>query len=366
MINYPVFNCLGTPANTTPWRTPVGCASHKTEAWPGYSLTDFGKRPARPDFVRVSSQIREAAPRRPASYNKTMPKPHRRVPVALALFLGLTSSSCLYTKRVILRHGKKVTATTAPTLMTATRDELSARIATLYNAINSFEATVDMTPSIGSVYTGSITEIKDVTARVRFRKPSTILILGKYPVVRNTAFIMVSDGTDFKVSLPSKNLFEVGSNSAPRTSKNKLENLRPEDFLDSMLIQPADPSTETAARLDFVDEDNALYIYLISRKGLNGDPIPVRWVWFDRIDLSIVRQTVYDESGALVSDTRYSKWQQYNGVMFPAHIDINRPGDEYGVVLDLIDMQMNVNLTDDKFVLNQPEGSQLKVIGAPK
>ena len=295
-----------------------------------------------------------------------MPKPHRHVPVVLALFLGLTSSSCLYTKRVILRHGKKVTATTAPTLMTATRDELSARIASFYNAINSFQATVDMTPSIGSVYTGSITEIKDVTAAVRFRKPSTILILGKYPVMGNTAFTMVSDGTDFKVFLNSRNLFETGANSAPRTSKNKLENLRPEDFLDSMLIQPADPSTETASRLDFVDEDNALYIYLISRKGPNGDPIPVRWVWFDRIDLSIVRQTVYDESGALVSDTRYSKWQLYNGVMFPAHIDINRPKDEYGVVLDLIDMQMNVNLGDDKFVLNQPPDSQLKVIGAPK
>jgi outer membrane lipoprotein-sorting protein len=295
-----------------------------------------------------------------------MPNPRRRVPVALTLILGLASSSCLYTRRVILRHGKKVTATTAPTLQTATRDELSARIASFYNAINSFQATFDMTPSVGSVYTGSITEIKDVRAHVLFRKPATILILGQYPVVRNTAFTMVSDGTDFKVSLPSKNLFELGANSAPRTSKNKLENLRPEDFLASMLIQPPDPSAETAFRSDLVDEDNALYIYQIFRKAPNGDPIPVRWVWFDRIDLNIVRQTVFDESGTIVSDTRYSKWQQYNGVLFPSHIDINRPRDEYGVVLDLIDMQMNVNLTDDKFVLNQPEGSQLKVIGAFK
>jgi outer membrane lipoprotein-sorting protein len=313
-----------------------------------------------------SNCFREATPRRPASYNETMPKSHRHVPVALALFLGLTSGSCLYTKRVILRHGQKVTATTAPPLRTATRDELIARIATFYNAIKSFEATVDMTPSVGSVYTGSITEIKDVTARVLFRKPSTILILGKYPVAHNTAFIMVSDGTDFKVFLNSKNLFETGSNSAPRTSKNKLENLRPEDFLDSMLIQPADPATETTFRLDFVDEDNADYILYFFRKAPSGDPIIARGVWFDRIDLNIVRQTVYDESGTEVSDTRYSKWQQYNGVMFPAHIDINRPKDEYGVVLDLTEMQMNVTLADDKFALPQPPDSQLKVIGAPK
>jgi outer membrane lipoprotein-sorting protein len=295
-----------------------------------------------------------------------MPKLHRHVPVALAIILGLASSSCLYTKRVILRHGKKVTATTAPALRTAARDELNLRIAGFYNAINSFEAKFDMTPSIGSVYTGSITEIKDVRATVRFRKPASIFILGQYPVMRNTAFTMVSDGTDFKVFLNLKNLFEAGANAAPRDSKNKLENLRPEDFLSSMLIQPADPPAETTFRLDFVDEDNADYILYFFRKAPNGDPIIARGVWFDRIDLNIVRQTVYDESGALVSDTRYSKWQPYNGVMFPAHIDINRPRDEYGVVLDLIDMQMNVNLGDDKFVLNQPPDAQLRIIGAPK
>ncbi len=295
-----------------------------------------------------------------------MPKPHRHVPVALALILGLISSSCLYTKRVILRHGRKVTAATAPKLLNASRDELNARIVNFYNAINSFQATVDMTPSIGSVYTGEITEIKDVRAHILFRKPASIFILGQYPVVRTEAFQMVSDGTDFKVSLRSKSLFEVGSNAAPRTSKNKLENLRPEDFLSSMLIKPVDPSTESGSRLDFVDEDNALYLFEILRRGPNGDSIPERAVWFDRIDLSIVRQTVWNETGDLVSDTRYSKWQQYNGVMFPAHIDINRPKDEYGVALEVIDMKMNLTLPDEKFMLNQPEGYQLRIIGAPK
>jgi outer membrane lipoprotein-sorting protein len=133
-----------------------------------------------------------------------------------------------------------------------------------------------------------------------------------------------------------------------------------------MLIKPADPATETASRLDFVDEDNALYVLFILKKGPTGEPVFVRGVWFDRIDLTIVRQTVYDESGEEVSDTRYSKWQQYNGVTFPAHIDINRAKDGYGVVLDITDMQMNVSLTDDRFILNQPPDSQLKVIGAPK
>jgi len=295
-----------------------------------------------------------------------MPKPRRQVRLALTLILGLASTSCLYTKRVILRNGKKVTAGTAPTLRMATRDELSAHISTFYNAINSFQATVDLTPSIGSVYTSAITEIKDVRAHVLFRKPTEIRILGQYPVLRSTAFDMVSGGDNFKVLLPSKNLFLEGVNSAPANSKNKLENLRPEAFLSSMLIRPPDPGTENPSLVDATDEDNALYILYFIRKVPNGDLMIVRSVWFDRIDLNIVRQTVYDEAGALISDTRYSKWQPYNNVMFPGHIDINRPKDGYGVVLDVLEMQMNVPLTDDKFVLNQPEGAQLQTIGAPK
>jgi hypothetical protein len=347
--------------SSMPWKRAPNCATGPHTTGLNYTIGDVQDSP------RVLAYIREAALQHTASYNETMPKPHRQVPVALALILGLTSSSCLYTKRVILRHGKKVTATTAPILLTATRDELNARIANLYNAINSFQSTVDMTPSIGSASTGEITEIKDVLAHILFRKPASILILGQYPVVRNTAFVMVSDGANFKVSLPSKNLFEVGANSAPPTSKNKLENLRPETFLSSMLIRPTDPSIEMPALVDATDEDNALYILYFARKGPNGEFQGLaRGVWFDRIDLSIVRQIVYDESGAIVSDTRYSKWQAYNGVMFPAHIDINLSKDRYGVVLDVTDMQMNLNLTDDKFILNQPDGSQLQVIGAPK
>jgi outer membrane lipoprotein-sorting protein len=89
-------------------------------------------------------------------------------------------------------------------------------------------------------------------------------------------------------------------------------------------------------------------------------------VWFDREDLSIVRQKVLDPSGSIISDTRYSKWQPYSGVMFPARIDINRDKDGYGLVMDIVEMKMNVTLTDDQFVLNRPEGFQLQTIGGAK
>ncbi len=295
-----------------------------------------------------------------------MPKMRRLVPAILAITLGLTSTSCLFTRRAIFRHHKKVTPGSAPPLLNATRDELNLRILNIYNAINAFQAKAELTPSVGSVYTGQITEIRDVTAIFLFRKPDDIRIIGNTPFIGTRAFDMVSDGKNFKLQIISKSLFIEGANSAPPVSKNKLENLRPDAFLSSMLIRPADPATESTSLEDATDEDNALYILHFIRTGPDGHPVFAGNVWFDREVLTIVSQKVLDSSGLIVSDTRYSKWQPYDGVMFPSHIDINRVQDGYGLVMDILDMKMNIELTNGQFVLNQPEGYQLQVIGAPK
>ncbi len=286
----------------------------------------------------------------------------RLVPATLALSFGLLSVSCrLITHRTIRRNGK--IATPAENLLTASRDDLVARISRIYDAIQSFQATVAMTPSVGSVYKGQITEIHDVHAYVLFRKPADIRIIGQLPVVGTKAFDMVSDGENFKFFLVQKNLFVEGSNSAPATSKNTLENLRPKAFLSSMLIRPCEPDEHPFLE-DQTDEENALYVLQLIHLAPDGSPSASRSIWFDRLDLSIVRQKVYDTSGDIISDTRYAKWQAFSGVSFPAHIDINRPKDGYGVVMDITQMQMNTPLTPDKFVLNKPEGAQLQVIGA--
>jgi outer membrane lipoprotein-sorting protein len=298
-----------------------------------------------------------------------MRKLHRHVPVALALLLTSVTSSCgvfkgLFVRSVPIHRGKNKPATAQQTLLEASRDQLVERIAKIYNAINSFQATITMTPSVGSVYKGQINEITDVKAFILFRKPADIRILAQAPVLRTTILDMVSNGSDFRFYLSSKNLFVEGSNSAPATSKNNIENLRPAAFLSSMLIMPPDPSTETPVMTDLTDEDNALYAVLLIRKMPDGNLRATRQIWFDRLDLSIVRQMVYDDTGKIASDTRYTNWKIYDGVSFPAHIEIQRPIDGYGVVMDMEQMQMNKALTDDKFVLTQPAGSTLQVLGA--
>jgi len=289
-------------------------------------------------------------------------------PVALVLILALFLSSCgifsvlLFRKKKISRNGRPANS---QSLMVASCDDLVARISKIYEAINSFQTTVMMTPSVGSVYKGQINEIPDVKAFVLFRKHADIRIQAQLPVVRSQAFDMVSNGADFRFFLNNKNLFFEGANNAPATSKNRMENLRPNAFLSSMLVRPPDKN-ESPMLTDQTDSENALYILHLVNKLDNGDLRESRQVWFDRVDLTIRRQISYDPAAAIISDTVYTAWQDYNGVSFPSHIDISRPIDAYGVVMDVVQMQMNKPLTDQQFVLPRPEGSQLQVIGAPK
>ena len=74
---------------------------------------------------------------------------------------------------------------------------------------------------------------------------------------------------------------------------------------------------------------------------------------------------IFDDDGNILTDARYSQWHPYDNVPFPKHIEINRPRDEYAVVIDLVKMDINKGVPDDQFVLDQPEGTTLQVVGQP-
>ena len=81
------------------------------------------------------------------------------------------------------------------------------------------------------------------------------------------------------------------------------------------------------------------------------------------MNLHIARQLIFDDAGNILTDARYSQWHAYDNVPFPKHIEINRPQDEYGVVIDIVKMDINKGVSDDKFVLEQPRRTTLQVLG---
>jgi hypothetical protein len=284
----------------------------------------------------------------------------RRVPVAILLLclISLALSSCLAHHLPFGRAG----ANPNQKLLTADQDALVEAIARQYNAVHDFSATVDMAPSVGSAEKNQITEYKDVRAYIYFRKPAEVHILGLAPVVRTRAFDMVSDGTNFKLYIPSQNRFIVGRNEMVAPSANKLANLRPQHFVDAMLVHPVDPKTERITMLNLTDENNAFYILLVLHE-VDGKIGMSRSIWFSRVDLQMARQLIFDPNGNILTDARYSQWHPYDNVPFPKHIEINRPRDEYGMIIDIVKMDINKGVKDEQLVLTQPEGTTLQVLG---
>jgi outer membrane lipoprotein-sorting protein len=289
--------------------------------------------------------------------------PLRRQTLAILLLccaLPLGLSSCLARRRLIPRA-----AGTTPSLKIANFKSLLEAVQRQYDSIQDFSATVDMVPALGSAEKNHITEYKDVRAYIRFRRPANIRLIGLLPVVRSQAFDMVSDGATFKLYVPSKNRFIVGRNEIEKPSSNNLENLRPQHFLDALMVRPIDLKTFHVMIENFTDEDNAYYILHEIRELPGGELRLSRTIWFDRIGLQMARQMIFDDNGNILTDARYSQWHPYDNVPFPKHIEINRPRDEYAVVIDLVKMDINKGVPDDQFALDQPEGTTLQVVGQP-
>ena len=281
--------------------------------------------------------------------------------IASALILG----GC-YKTTPLLYGSAPLPPHMAPYLLTSTAEELNSRLAGIYDATHSFEATTDMTARSGSVYRSfAVTEYNEsFTAYILFRKTSEIRVVGKVPIY-GTAFDMTSTGDAFKLSLPTKNLFVTGSDSAPAvpSTTNTLENLRPNTLLGAILIRPADLTTERIHIEDDTDVDHSWYILQFTRKGPGDTDMPDRSVWFDRMDLRAIRQRIFDNDGLIVSDTKYDKWQPYDGVLFPTHIDASFKKAGYGVVINTNSVKMNSEPGDEKFAQTQPPGSTLQVLG---
>src|SRR5260370_14322981 len=131
-------------------------------------------------------------------------------------------------------------------LKAATQQDLIEYVNNKATKIQSMQATVDIDASAADLKNGRVTDYKEIRGYVLARKPAMLRMKGLLPLVRNTAFDMVSDGQEFKLSLPPKNKLVVGSNKADNYQPDKrLENMRPQYIYDALLI-PAIGADEIA------------------------------------------------------------------------------------------------------------------------
>jgi hypothetical protein len=233
-------------------------------------------------------------------------------------------------------------------------------------------ATVELTPTTGSKYSGVIEEYHEVKAFLLAQRPAYIRMIGQAPVIGKTIFDMASDAESFQVSIPSKNKFLVGAVALERTSNKPIENLRPQHLLDALLWTEI-RKEEAVLFEEFNDERARYYVLTVLRGGYRTEVL--RKIWFDRADLQVARLEEFGPKGILLSDVRYSDWEplivdqeQPSGTpsgfaSFPRMIQIDRPHDDYRLDLHITKLQLNEAIPADRFKLQQPAGSELVRVG---
>ena len=256
-------------------------------------------------------------------------------------------------------------------LLAANLPELESRLNQQAAAIKTLNATVDIASSVGGSRKGKVTEFQEIRGYVLVREPGMLRMIGLAPEVRNRLFDMVSDGEQFKLSVPIKNKFVVGPKDVRVPSKQPFENLRPQIIMDSLIIRSVNANNEigvlesgydvvrdTKSKRD-VDEPN--YILDVIHHGADGAWLS-RKIYFSRTDLLPRRQLMYDRSGNVVTAVYYNNFTMTQNVMFPQIILIERPQEEYSLQLSIVKLTLNAPLRDDQFELEQPPGSQLQVL----
>src|SRR5271154_1477544 len=194
---------------------------------------------------------------------------------ALALVLGvLPTTGCLFRTRPVEETYSKTV------LQEASQSALIGSINQQAEKIQSLKATVDIDTSVGGAKKGHQTDYKEIRGYVLARKPAMLHMIGLLPIVRTTAFDMVSNGQEFKLWIPPKNRFVMGRNDMQTHNADQpMESIRPQDIYDALLIQPIDPEHEIAV-LETTDEilhdakgrrvlQEAYELIVIRKKGKN-------------------------------------------------------------------------------------------------
>jgi outer membrane lipoprotein-sorting protein len=273
------------------------------------------------------------------------------------------SPGCLFRTRTV-----QVQQTKGPVL-TATLNELVNRINSDAAKVQSLNASVNIDSSVGGEKKGQITDYQQISGYVLLRRPSMIRMIGLFPLVRNKAFDMVSDGNEFKLWIPVKNKFYVGHNDVVKPGASSLESLRPQVIYDALLLHRIDPEKDVAVlesnTVMVVDEKTKhvieipKYVVDVVTKDNEGKYYLERKVLFERSNLVADEQIFYDKAGNVATEADYQVFKDFNGISFPTVINIKRPQEEYDITLGVTKLTLNEPLKDDQFALDQPPGSQL-------
>ncbi len=279
-------------------------------------------------------------------------------------------SGCLY-------HTHKVEKTTlAGPPMDASVAQLVNEVNDHYAAINSMTATVDFQATTGGARQGKQTDITPFHGYILLRKPAMLRVLALLPVVRTHAFDLASNGQTFKLVIPPRSRAIVGTNKVTKPSANALENLRPDLFLDSLLVKSIEPArlvyltntSETRRQGKKLVEtpEYDLHIGEEDPQATDGLKVhvlkPTRVIRFSRLTLLPIGQDIYGDDGGVETHVEYGPYRQFGTAHMPGSIVIQRPREAYQITISVQKVVVNEPLPDKQFELQIPSDYKVQTL----
>ncbi|HWE84055.1 MAG TPA: hypothetical protein VG267_03875 [Terracidiphilus sp.] len=293
-----------------------------------------------------------------------MRAPSRRIVAAVLLLGMLPLAGCRFTTRKLPMPIQPATVQTVPP------GQLVDRMNQRWEALKSLRADVQIQFTQMKTQEGVAKDYTSFPAIILLRKPGDLRVVGFVPVVRTRMFDMVSNGADFTLYLPTRDLAYEGPNSLTHKSPNTIENVRPGFFVDSLVVRGMAEQDEymVTADTDTVEDPKRKHLLLIpeyilsimQRKANSQELEPIRVVHFHRDDLMPYQQDLYDDQGNLETEVTYGRYVEYGINLFPSTVTIKRPLEGFQAVLTVQRVSENVDLKNDQFQLQIPEDTKVE------
>jgi outer membrane lipoprotein-sorting protein len=290
----------------------------------------------------------------------------RLLAFAAALPLSLLLAGCSY----FLPTKRHLPVPKTPDLVqTVSPEDLVKRINDRWDALNTLTATAEIQATQEKTDTGIATDFPSFRSFIIMQKPRMLHVVGQF--FGKGIFDMVSNGSHFTLVMPTRNTVVEGPNDVHEKSANSLENLRPDFFLDAIIVRGLDPDNEymVAQQTETISDaankhlfNEPEYVLNVMRRKSGQESQPVRTVIFHREDMLPYVQYIYDKSGAVETQIVYSNYAEFTAGKYPSKITIKRPQEGIQLVLSVLRIQQNVPLPSDQFNIKIPDGATIKTL----
>ena len=247
----------------------------------------------------------------------------------------------------------------------ATRADLLRALQQKSAQIETLKGTIAVEYSSGGAKTGVLDEYRETKGYVFVVRPAHIRVQVQAPLLLTTVAVMVSDGEEYRLSIPVKNQFAIEDVNAPISPKSSMSNLRPRVFLDGLFVDIM-PYVNKPNVQSLLEEavgagpDGIHSFYVFSFLNTAGPELELlEKIWIDRTNLEVARKQVFGKGGKLEQDVDYQDYHHEDGIAYPKVIVIHRPIEDFSVKMTFQQTTMNEKLDAKTFELPRPEGSEL-------